>query len=364
MKNVSVSLGKRSYCIVLGKPLRDLGKYFADHGLGKRVFIVTNTVVAKQYLGIITAGFKLNKILVDSIILPDGERFKTLAAVEKLYTAALKAGVDRSTCVVALGGGVVGDVAGFFAATYLRGLSCIQVPTTLLAMVDSSVGGKTGVDLPGGKNLVGSFHQPKLVWVDPATLATLPERQMRNGMAEVIKYGIIKDASLFMRLEKTFSNKNDVAAVTASQVARIIADCCSIKARVVEKDEFETKGVRETLNFGHTFGHAVETATRYRTYLHGEAVAIGMAMAARCAVKTGMLAPAIAQRIELLIKNAGLPTTLRLSPGAVVPLMRRDKKVKDGAIRLMLPTGIGTVKAVSFNNEQHIVDLLKNGGSI
>lgn len=358
MKTVPVSLGERSYCIVLGRPLRELGKHVAAKGLARRVFIVTNTVVAKRYLADVAAGFKQQNIPVASVILPDGERYKTLASVEKIYAAALKAGVDRSTCIVALGGGVVGDVAGFFAATYLRGLACIQVPTTLLAMVDSSVGGKTGVDLPGGKNLVGAFHQPKLVWIDPAALATLPARHLRNGMAEVIKYGVIQDAALFARLEKTVSPGMD-----PSRLLPVIAGCCSIKARIVEQDEFETKGLREILNYGHTFGHAIETATRYRAYLHGEAVAIGMVMAAQCAVKMGMLFAADARRIEKLIAQAGLPVSIPFSPATLAPLLLRDKKVKDGSIRLILPAGIGSVKTVSFKTTREIISLLKSGGA-
>jgi 3-dehydroquinate synthase len=370
MKKVSVSLGKRSYSIIMDKPLRELAKYAAAKRLGQRFFIVTNTVVAKRYLNAVESGFKFIDVAVDCAIIPDGEQFKTLETVEKLYKAAYKAGVDRSTCVVALGGGVVGDIAGFFAATYLRGLPCIQVPTTLLAMVDSSVGGKTGVDLPGGKNLVGAFHQPKLVWIDPATLETLPPRHLRNGMAEVIKYGIIKDAALFARLEKMYPDNDTAASLLPSQLARIIFDCCSIKARVVKKDEFETKGLRETLNFGHTFGHALETATRYRDYLHGEAVAIGMVMAARCAKEMGILSPAHCGRIERLISRAGLPTDPGLiqspvTPDTLVSLMLRDKKAKGGSIRLILPIRIGAVKAVTFKSEKEIVDLcfpLKSGG--
>ncbi|MCX5778608.1 MAG: 3-dehydroquinate synthase [Elusimicrobia bacterium] len=366
MKKLVVSLKERSYFIVMDTSLGELGKYIAAAGLGKRVFIVTNAVVAKKYLSVVTAGCRRNAIAVSTVILPDGEKYKTLATVEKLYAAALKAGVDRSTCVVALGGGVVGDVAGFFAATYLRGLSCIQVPTTLLAMVDSSVGGKTGVDLPDGKNLVGSFHQPKLVWIDPATLVTLPARQLRNGMAEVIKYGVIRDTALFGRLEKMFpAGGMDIsAALTSARLSRIIFDCCSIKARIVEKDEFETKGLREILNFGHTFGHAIETATQYRSYLHGEAVALGMAMAARCAMKMGILAPAAARRIQQLIERVGLPIVpvgRMLSPLIIAGLMRRDKKVKEGSVRLILPTGIGSVKAVSFKSDTEIINLCSGG---
>lgn len=364
MKTITVSLGERSYRIVLGKPLNELGGHLAASGLARRVFIVTNTTVGKRYLSALAGGCTRRHIAVDSVIIPDGERHKTLATVNKLYAAALKAGVDRATCVVALGGGVVGDIAGFFAATYLRGLPCVQVPTSLLAMVDSSVGGKTGVDLPGGKNLVGAFHQPRLVWIDPSTLNTLPARHLRNGLAEVIKYGVIRDAALFARVEKLVAAGPLSVQRQAAPLETIIRDCCAIKARVVEKDEHETRGLREILNFGHTFGHALETATKYRTYLHGEAVAVGMAMAVQFAVARGMLAAHAAGRITGLITRAGLPTTAREAvPEELVRLMRRDKKASGGAIRFILPTAIGAVTAVSFPDAKDIIKLLKAGGT-
>lgn len=338
MKKITVNLKERSYPILIGAKLEGLGRYLKPRGLSKKALVVTNTTVGRLYLkkavrGLEAAGFK-----TASIAIPDGERYKTLATVSKIYSAMLKAGLDRRSPVIALGGGVVGDAAGFAAATYMRGLPLVQVPTTLLAMVDSSVGGKTGADLREGKNLVGAFHQPIAVWIDTRTLKTLPMGEFRNGLAEVIKYGVIRDPELFRYVEKTIFRMPKSFDYT-------ISACCRIKADVVSKDEFERRGVREILNYGHTFGHAIEALTGYRAYTHGEAVAIGMNMAARLAVKLKMLPEKDAARIESLLFNSWLPTSVegKVRPDAVLRAMARDKKAVGGKLRLVLPVRIGKV---------------------
>jgi len=258
----------------------------------------------------------------------------------RAFLAALAAGIDRRSLVVALGGGVVGDMAGFAAATFLRGVPLVQVPTTLLAMVDSAVGGKTGVDLREGKNLAGAFYQPVMVLADTATLETLPPRQLRNGMAEVIKYGVIKDRRLFDSLQRIGEKER---MPSAKEFDEIIRRCCRIKAGVVEIDEREEKGVREILNFGHTFGHAIETLTGYKTYNHGEAVAIGMVLAGRLAQRLGIFHEQ--ERLENVIRAFGLPTEVKgfLPAQKIIAIMIKDKKVRNGKLRFVLPVSIGKI---------------------
>lgn len=342
MKKLTVQLSTRSYPIYIGADIAALGAALAAQPFTRRALVVTNTTVKKLYAGRLVAGLKKAGFETTLVAMKDGEQHKTLDTVKDLYVACLKARLDRRSPLIALGGGVVGDVAGFVASSYLRGVPFIQVPTTLLAMVDSSVGGKTGFDLAEGKNLVGAFYQPKMVWIDTATLKTLPERQIRNGLAEVIKYGVIADNIFFSWLEKVI---RPGTKISAAEYEKIVLRCCAIKAGVVSKDEFEEKGLREILNFGHTFGHAVETLTGYRTYNHGEAVALGMVMAGTLAKRAGMFSANDFARMARLIAAAGLPVCLdkKLSPSAVLNLMMRDKKVRNGALRLVLPRKIGSV---------------------
>ncbi len=339
MKKIIVKLKERSYAITIGGALAGVGRAMSSAGLRGKVLLVTNTTVQRLYAKEVQDSLKRAGFTVAAIALRDGEEYKDLTSVSNIYTAALKAGLDRKSTIVALGGGVVGDIAGFAAATYLRGISLVQIPTTLLAMVDSSVGGKTGVDLKEGKNLAGAFYQPKLVWIDPAVLKTLPPRQLQNGMAEVIKYGVIADLQLFSFLEKKLT---PVSGLRSPDLVGVIARCCGIKAKVVEKDEFETKGLREILNFGHTYGHAVEAASGYKV-LHGEAVAIGMMAAGKIAVKLGCLKLKDLARLGDLIQNTGLPVLSKVKYpfSTIEKIMLKDKKTRDGKFRFVLPNKIG-----------------------
>jgi len=276
------------------------------------------------------------------ILFDDRESAKTLRTVEKLCRALVRAGADRGAILVAFGGGVVGDVVGFVAACHLRGLGVVQAPTTLVAQVDSAIGGKTGVDLPEGKNLVGAFHQPRLVVTDPEVLRTLPQRQYRAGLYEVVKYGVIGDEELFAFLERELENlaRQDLAALDF-----VLARCIGAKAVVVGQDERE-EGPREVLNFGHTVGHALEAATRYRRFLHGEAVGWGMLAATRMAAEMKLLDPSAAARIVRLILRVGpLPAWPRIAPRRLLHAMRADKKARAGRLRFVLPRGAGAVQA-------------------
>lgn len=300
--------------------------------------IVTNPVVDKLHGAYFKNELKaLGK--VHTIQIPDGEKYKTLQTVEKLYKEFLKCKVDRSTPILALGGGVVGDVAGFAAATYLRGLPLVQIPTTLLAQVDSSVGGKTGVDLSAGKNLVGSFYQPKLVYIDVSVLKTLPQREVLCGSAEVIKYGAIANESLFALLEKRLTS---FLHLDPQLLKKVVKECVKIKADVVEKDEKETLGIRALLNFGHTLGHAVETLSGYHAYSHGEAVAIGMAFAVQMSKDLGLTKAWTVDRLINLIHEMGLPHQIpAYSKNAYLQVMARDKKMIKGKIRYVLLKKMG-----------------------
>jgi 3-dehydroquinate synthase len=276
----------------------------------------------------------------------------------RLYDALYNLAADRRTVVVAVGGGVVGDLAGYAAASYNRGLPLIMVPTSLLAMVDSSVGGKTGINHPKGKNLIGAFHQPAGVWIDISYLDTLPEREFKSGLAEVVKYGMILDAAFFAELE---ANADAIRARQPDPIARIIARSCRLKADVVEKDEREETGLRAVLNYGHTFAHAFETVGGYGAWLHGEAVAAGMACAAKLAEKLGRIRPEIGQRQDDLLAAAGLPTSSRSEwpTDDLVAVMRRDKKAEAGRMRFILPTRIGEVELVDDVPESLVRDLLE-----
>ena len=315
------------------------GEHLRKLSQSKKAVIITDDAVGPLHLrplqdSLTQAGFQT--IVATA---PSGEQHKTLATVSHLFDQVLSAGVERSTPVLALGGGVIGDMAGYVAASTLRGMPFIQVPTTLLSMVDASVGGKTGVNHPVGKNLIGAFHQPIAVLIDPATLKTLPPRELRSGLAECIKHDIIRDADGFARLEKQIGK---ALSLDLDYLTELVAHNVAIKAKVVETDPFE-KGERAHLNFGHTFGHAIETVSRY-DYAHGEAIALGMVAAARLALSLRMLDQASTDRIVALIKAAGLPTSgLKLSTDAVCQTMLYDKKVKAGKVRFVLADRIGHV---------------------
>jgi 3-dehydroquinate synthase len=343
MRTVHVSLGNRSYDIKIAPGLIGrLGRECARLKLAPRCAIITDTNVGKSYAkaafnSLATAGFSPSLIIVQP-----GETAKSLKTVQACYDQLAAHRLERKSFIVALGGGVVGDLAGFLAATYLRGIAFVQAPTTLLAQVDSSVGGKVGVNLKAGKNLVGAFYQPKLVLCDLDTLKTLPDREFRAGLAEVIKYGIIYDANLFARLERdlpNFLNRDQ------SILAPVISRCCEIKAEVVGQDETES-GLRAILNFGHTVGHAIENISGYGKFLHGEAISLGQIAAAKLSHKVLGLAERDVERIGNLFQRAGLPVQIQLNSlkrQKLLNAMRLDKKVSDGEIKFVLAERIGKV---------------------
>ena len=337
MKTLPLDLGERSYPIYIGAGLLNQADLLKKHIAGSRVAIVTNATVAPLYLAKVRAS--LTSCQPIEVILPDGEEYKTLEVLNRIFDALLAARCDRRTTVIALGGGVIGDMAGFAAASYQRGVPFIQVPTTLLSQVDSSVGGKTGVNHPLGKNMIGAFYQPRAVVIDTDTLNTLPDRELASGLAEVIKYGLIRDPEFFAWLE---TNLDKLLARDAEALAFAIHRSCRNKAEVVAADERET-GVRATLNLGHSFGHAIETGLGYGNWLHGEAIAAGMVMAADLSRRLGWLTAAETTRIEKLIKCARLPVRApgTLSTARFLELMAVDKKVLNGRLRLVLLKRLG-----------------------
>ncbi|WP_297528317.1 3-dehydroquinate synthase [Thiohalobacter sp.] len=337
MKTLRVELGERSYPIHIGAGLLGRADLIAPHIRGKQVMVVSNETVAPLYLEPVLAA--LGGFRTESVILPDGEVYKNLEILNRIFDALLEARFNRRCTLVALGGGVVGDITGFAAACYQRGVDFIQIPTTLLAQVDSSVGGKTGVNHPLGKNMIGAFHQPNCVIADTDTLNTLDDRQLAAGIAEVIKYGLIRDAGFFDWLEQHMA---ELTARKPAALAEAIERSCRNKAEVVAEDEREA-GSRALLNLGHTFGHAIETATGYGRWLHGEAVAVGMLLAARLSARLGWLEQAEVERIARLLEAAALPTRppADLDSDRFLELMAVDKKVLDGGLRLVLLRGIG-----------------------
>jgi 3-dehydroquinate synthase len=336
VQTLQVDVGHSRYPIAIGPGLLSNGEFLDAHIPRRDVLIVTDSIVARLYLAKLTQG--LGSRRVADCILPDGEHAKTLQTAGWVFDALVAKKMNRDATVVALGGGVVGDIAGFAAACYQRGIGYVQVPTTLLAQVDSSVGGKTGVNHPGGKNLIGAFYQPLCVVADTDTLATLPDRELRAGLAEVIKYGCVWDPLLFDWLA---GNLGKLLARDADALAYAIGRSCEIKATVVARDERE-QNLRAILNFGHTFGHAIEAATGFQTYLHGEAVGLGMLIAADLSSRLGLIDGAIRDRIRDLLVKAGLPTEApRVGAAAALDLMRMDKKVLAGALRLVLLEKLG-----------------------
>ena len=335
MDTLNVALGSRSYPILIGRELIARPESFSALK-ARDVLIVSNTTVAPLYLRALRSGLGERRCV--EVILPDGEAHKTLANVARVLDVLIANRFARDAAVLALGGGVVGDLAGFVAACYQRGVTFVQVPTTLLAQVDSAVGGKTAVNHPGGKNLIGAFHQPQLVVSDTATLSTLPGRELRAGLAEVIKYGLICDPQLFDYLEE---HLDALLAKQPQALAHIIRRSCEIKAAIVGRDERE-QGERALLNLGHTFGHAAEAATAYREWLHGEAVGAGLVMAAAMSCEVGLLAAPEAARVRQLVELAGLPAQIpSVTPAQMLEHMRIDKKVLEGRLRLVLLRRIG-----------------------
>jgi 3-dehydroquinate synthase len=335
--SVTVALGARAYPIHIGADLLSDPDLYRPHLAGAQVMIVTNETVAPLYLEVVRVA------LADhgprEVVLPDGEQFKTLEVWNRIFDALLAEHFARDCTLIALGGGVIGDMTGFAAACYQRGVAFIQVPTTLLAQVDSSVGGKTGINHPAGKNMIGAFYQPRAVIADTTTLATLPQRELSAGLAEVIKYGLIRDAGLLGWLE---THMAELLARDADALAHVIRRSCEIKAEIVAADELEA-GQRALLNLGHTFGHAIETGTGYGTWLHGEAVGVGICMAADLSARMGWLAEGDVERIRRLVASAGLPVEPPpdLSAERLLELMSVDKKVLDGRMRLVLLQHLG-----------------------
>lgn len=336
MDTLRVELGSRSYPILIGAGLLARADLLSQHVPGRDVLLVSNTTVAPLYAAALRQGLGDRRVV--EVTLPDGEEHKTLATISRVLDVLVANRFARDGTVVALGGGVVGDMAGFAAACYQRGVAYVQVPTTLLAQVDSSVGGKTGVNHPGGKNLIGAFHQPVSVLADTQTLKTLPPRELRAGLAEVIKYGLISDEALFGWLEQ---NMDRLLAHDAAALSHVVRRSCEIKAEIVGRDERE-QGDRALLNLGHTFGHALESTTGYTRWLHGEAVGAGLLMAATMSREAGLFPADYVERLRRLLVRTGLPTEARdVRADVVLEHMRIDKKVKSGRIRLVLLKSIG-----------------------
>lgn len=356
MKQIQVDLGVRSYPIYIGQNLMSDGETLSRYLLKKRILIVTNETVAPLYLKQIQetmASFGE----VENVILPDGEQFKDLAHLDTIFTALLQQNYGRDSVLVALGGGVIGDMTGFAAACYQRGVDFIQIPTTLLSQVDSSVGGKTAVNHPLGKNMIGAFYQPQIVLIDTLCLHTLPAREFAAGMAEVIKYGIMWDADFFQWVE---DNVTALKTLDAQVLVYAISRCCEIKADVVSQDETE-QGVRALLNLGHTFGHAIEAEMGYGNWLHGEAVSAGTVLAAQTAKALGLIDESIVCRIIALLQAFDLPVSAPESMDfdSFIQHMRRDKKVLGGQIRLVLPTAIGRADVFSQVTESTLEQVIR-----
>ena len=344
MIEIPVNLGPRSYPILVGAgALSTVGPQLAKRGVGRRVVLVSDPTITRLHgdpvlRSLTQAGFDLAQAAV-----PEGEQAKRLDVASRLWDRLLDLGCDRTSTVVALGGGAVGDLAGFVAATYMRGMNFVQVPTTLLAQVDASIGGKTAIDHPRGKNLIGAFHQPRMVIVDPSTLTTLSEREFRSGLAEVIKHGIVLDAGYFRDLE---ANVPALLARDLTTLESVVAGSCRLKARVVERDEQEAE-LRWVLNYGHTVGHAIEAATGFQRWAHGEAVSLGIVAEARLAEHLGIGSASTTERQRALLDAVGLPVKgLAVDPAAVVEALSRDKKRRDGRVSFVLAPAIGSFRIV------------------
>jgi 3-dehydroquinate synthase len=354
--HVEVRTGSSTSAIWIGDGVVDrLSALLDEHKVGTRRFVVSNPVIWRFH------GAQIQRALGsgEPILIPDGERYKNLQSVSRIYDPLIKAHADRGSAIIAVGGGVIGDTAGFAAATYLRGITLVHVPTTLLAQVDSSIGGKVGVNHALGKNLIGAFHQPALVAIDPMLLGTLPRREFRSGLYEVVKYGVIASRELF---DRVVNDTKAIFARDADVLAPAIVESCRIKADVVSKDERES-GLRRILNFGHTVGHAIEAVTKYRRFRHGEAIAYGMLAAADLAVARGALADRERQALATLIAKLGpLPPVADLPIAEIMEAVRRDKKVVHGKLHFVIPIEIGATTTIDDVSEDELRRVLQRLG--
>jgi 3-dehydroquinate synthase len=353
---IAVDLGSRSYTIAVEcGALAKVGDHLRPLGVGRKAVLVSDATIRRLHgsrvaESLTTAGFS-----VTGLDVPEGEPAKSLAVAERCWDALLSAGIDRTSTVLALGGGAVGDLAGFVAATYMRGVNFVQLPTTVLAQVDASIGGKTAIDHPRAKNLIGSFHQPRLVVVDPATLGSLPEREYRSGLAEMVKHGCVLDAGYFDDMERS---AGALLARDLGHVERLIAGSCRLKARVVEQDERDAE-LRNVLNYGHTIGHALEAASGYERWTHGEAVALGIVAEARLAHRLGAATAETVSRQRALLEAVGLPTRIEgVDPAAILAAIGRDKKARDGRIPFVLAPEIGRFRLVSDVKDDDVLAVL------
>ena len=357
MEKLRVELGERSYEILIDRGnLPFIGERLLRFSIGKKIAVISNPKIYELYGEKIISSLKKEGFDPSLILIPDGEIYKDYFWAYHILTQLIELGLDRKSCLIALGGGVIGDITGFVASIYMRGIPYIQIPTTLLAQVDSSVGGKTAVNHSLGKNMIGSFWQPSLVWIDVNTLDTLPEREFISGMAEVIKYGIIWDKDFFDYLE---SNREKILKKDKDLLIPAIKRACEIKAEVVSKDERESS-LRAILNYGHTIGHAIETLTGYTTYLHGEAISIGMVYEAKLSNILGFLEKESLERIKNILKNLGLPTILpiNIDTTAMVKTILLDKKNIEGKIRMVIPESIGKMKINFEISEENLKGIL------
>lgn len=359
MNIINTNLGERSYPIYISsESLHTVGLYIKKTGNYNKVIIISDDNVATIYLKTVTDAIRKEKILCQSFIISPGEKSKSLSMADKIYSVMLEANIDRKSAVIALGGGVVGDLAGFAASTFMRGIDFIQIPTSLLAQVDSSVGGKVAVNHPMGKNIIGTFYQPKMVFIDVAVLQSLPTREFASGMSEVIKYGIVMDSSFFSWLEEHLLL---IKALNSDMLSHIVTTSCHLKTYIVQEDE-EEHGIRALLNFGHTIGHAIESATHYMRFTHGEGVAIGMIYAMKIAASMGWIPTTDIKRVMLLLQAFNLPISFSGTPAdELIALMRHDKKSINGDIIFILPTSIGIAKIYKQLDIELLKTILNNG---
>jgi len=358
MAVIELNLDKKTYPIIIGnKILKNLGDSLQNFNLTSKVTVITNPCISRRYLKVVKESLSNKGFSVFDIIIPEGEKFKNYKQLIRIYKNLICQKIERKSLIIGLGGGVIGDISGFAAATFMRGIPYVQIPTSLLAQVDSSIGGKTGIDFSGIKNLIGSFYQPKLVDIDISLLLTLPRKELYNGLAEVIKYGIIRDESFFSYLEK---NIESVLNLDLSSLEKIVLRCAQIKTKIVEEDEKE-EGIRAILNYGHTFGHCFESASKFR-YRHGEAVSLGMLCISKIAQRMGMLKEKDFKRQKRLLERAHLPVSFakKFDPTLILSLLEMDKKRRGGRQKFIFPQKIGKVVIKDDIPKDLIKEVLKN----